>query len=576
NEYDRAHCFFQQFARTGDTAYFRLALQAARHQADVDIVHAYPDPRYIGSNHQHSIGHTGVWEGPNSPKQATWSHKYDQHTDGTNGHTWSDGMADAWCLTGDARVMEATMELGEHLTWAIAPGFKSLGTHERSAGWSLKALMGIYRARPDPAYLNAASQIAKIAVASQTKDRGGAWAHPLPPDHSPGQEVGNCPFLIGILMTALAEYHAETSDPATFAALESGCKWLKNSWSDQYGAWPYSADPDGKPLMAVYLAHLNPLVANALAYVGRATSNAEYMNIVNKAMARSFWFAGSEGVGKELSESMNFTPDTLARLAAYFREADPAKAPGLLSNHDTRLRDEILLSLPSSNEFWLRGPRKRSVFLSLSAEAAHGSATRKLFGSAKTDLDSGRFALLSAGGIPVVEKDFKTSDKFSVPFELSGSAGDVFEARIEDEITGAWKIAADGARLVAASGEGLHFAGINQQRFWFFVPPGTKEFSVRIAGVHHGSFGGAVISPAGRIVAFASDSNSHIEPALGKIPQKQAANTIKVVPDGDQTGKLWSVGLWAAGDIICELVGVPPYLAPDPQSWFNPKAHDSK
>ena len=51
--------FAYQFFRSGDRRYYRLGMEAARHQADVDIVHAYPDPFYIGSNHQHSIGHTG-------------------------------------------------------------------------------------------------------------------------------------------------------------------------------------------------------------------------------------------------------------------------------------------------------------------------------------------------------------------------------------------------------------------------------------------------------------------------------------------------------------------------------------
>ena len=59
NEYDLAHGFFMQFVRTGRRDYQRLALAAARHQADVDCVHAYPDPHYVGANHQHSIGHTG-------------------------------------------------------------------------------------------------------------------------------------------------------------------------------------------------------------------------------------------------------------------------------------------------------------------------------------------------------------------------------------------------------------------------------------------------------------------------------------------------------------------------------------
>ena len=60
NEYDFAHGYFMQFARTGNRDYFRASLTAARHQADVDCVHAYPDPYYVGGNHEHSIGHTGM------------------------------------------------------------------------------------------------------------------------------------------------------------------------------------------------------------------------------------------------------------------------------------------------------------------------------------------------------------------------------------------------------------------------------------------------------------------------------------------------------------------------------------
>lgn len=570
NEYDRAHGFFQQFARTGRTAYFRLALQAARHQADVDIVHAYPDLRFVGANHQHSIGHTGVWEGPNYPKKATWSHAYDSHTDGTNGHTWIDGMMDAWCLAGDASVMESALALGEHLTWAVAPGFKSLGTHERSAGWSLKALMGAYRARPDPAYLAAASQIAGVAVAAQTKDQGGAWAHRLPSDHAAGQEVGNCPFLIGILLTALAEYHEQTADPAVWEVLVSGSRWLQRAWNGTYGGWPYSADPDGKPLSPIYPVNLNPLIANAVAYVGEKSGNAESMAIVRKAMVRSFWFSESEAVGKELAELMLFTPDTLARLAEFLKKTDPGAASGVLAEGDVALRDELVGSFPPRVDFWLRGPRKRTVFFSLFGEAANGSAQRKLYGSARVEADSGRLELRKAAGGVLWEKTFPASEKLTVPLELAGAKGDQFALRIEDEITGAWRVGLDEGGLVADVAGGLHFAGLNLQRFWFFVPPDTPRFSLKLKGVHHGEFGAAVIRPDGRTAVFARGSNSRMEPGLGTFPRKPAGKILEVVPEREQTGKLWSVSLWAAGDLICELDDVPSYLAPTSGSWFLP------
>ncbi|MGI6610676.1 MAG: hypothetical protein ACOX4G_09230 [Limnochordia bacterium] len=75
NEYDLAHGFFMEFVRTGDRRYYRLALAAARHQADVDIIHAYPDPTYVGANAEHSVGHTGAWS--QHLPHATWSKAFD-------------------------------------------------------------------------------------------------------------------------------------------------------------------------------------------------------------------------------------------------------------------------------------------------------------------------------------------------------------------------------------------------------------------------------------------------------------------------------------------------------------------
>ena len=50
NEYDMAYGLFIHFARTGNRKAARLASASAQHQADVDIVHAYPDPYYIGGS----------------------------------------------------------------------------------------------------------------------------------------------------------------------------------------------------------------------------------------------------------------------------------------------------------------------------------------------------------------------------------------------------------------------------------------------------------------------------------------------------------------------------------------------
>ncbi|GAT34427.1 hypothetical protein TSACC_22852 [Terrimicrobium sacchariphilum] len=571
NEYDLAHCFFQQFARTGNTDYFRLALRAARHQADVDIVHAYPDPRYVGANHQHSIGHTGVWEGPNRPKQATWSHAYDEHTDGTNGHTWADGMSDAWCLTGDPRVAEATLELGEHLTWAIAPSFKSLGTHERSAGWSIKALMGLYRLRPDPDYLKAAGQIASVAVKSQTLDLGGAWAHKLPPDHDPLQRVGNCPFLIGILLTALAEYHEQSGDETIWKSLEASTGWLRKAWDAPRASWPYSADTEGKPTSPFYPAHLNPLVVNAIAYVAEKAGHRADMDMVLKSMVRDFAFIDREGFGKELAEQMNFTPDTLGRMSRFYGRNDPQAAPLLLSKAETRLRDEITLDFPSSGDLWQRGPRDQSAALALTSDAAHPSVIRKPYGSARTDAQKSHLTVTNASGVTILEREFSPGEKLDIPFEISGKAGDVFRIRMQDSITGAWRIAGENIRTVLDARSKLHLAGIGQRRLSFFVPAGTASIAISVAGIHQGEYGCALISPDGRVRAFLRASNAGADPMIGGALPQYSPGPLSYAPDQSQTNAMWELALWAAGDIICDIQGVPPYLAPNPENWFNPE-----
>lgn len=572
NEYDLAHCFFQQFARTGNTDYFRLALRAARHQADVDIVHAYPDPRYIGANHQHSIGHTGMWEGPNRPKQATWSHAYDEHTDGTNGHTWADGMVDAWCLTGEPRVAEATLALGEHLTWAIAPTFKALGTHERSGGWSIKGLMGLYRLRPDPDYLKAAGQIAAVAAKSQTLDLGGAWAHKLPPDHDALQRVGNCPFLIGILLTALAEYHEQSGDETIWKSLEASMAWLRRSWDPQRATWPYSADADGKACSSIYPAHLNPLVVNAIAYVAERTGQRSDMDMVLKSLVRDFAFIDCEGFGKELAEQMNFTPDTLARMARYYAQAEPAMAPLLLSDKDETLRDKIVLAFPATGDLWQRGPKDQSSLLSLQGESARPTIFRKLYGSAKTDAQKSHLTVKNAAGTVLFEREFSPAEKLEIPFDLTGKAGDTFRILMQDSITGAWRVAGDNFHTVLDARSKLHLAGIGQRRLAFFVPAGTKSISVSVSGIHQGEYGCALISPDGKVEAFLRGSNAGADPMIGGALPQPAPAPLQYSPDPAQTNALWEIALWATGDILCRIEGVPPYLAPNRENWFNPEA----
>ena len=113
NEYDMACGLFMTFLRTGDRRLYRHALAAARHQADVDIIHAYPDPYYVGGNIGHRAGHTGGYK--------IWTSPFNYYQTAANGHTWSAGMVNAWNLAGDAGVMDSVYLLGDHIALATAP-----------------------------------------------------------------------------------------------------------------------------------------------------------------------------------------------------------------------------------------------------------------------------------------------------------------------------------------------------------------------------------------------------------------------------------------------------------------------
>ena len=97
----------------------------------------------------------------------------------------------------------------------MSRSFKELGTHERSAGWSLTAIMAIYHATLDPVYLEAAKRIVAVPLREQKFDRGGAWPHVLPGGHARGHRgaVGNNIFLIAVLLNGMHEYYAQIGIP---------------------------------------------------------------------------------------------------------------------------------------------------------------------------------------------------------------------------------------------------------------------------------------------------------------------------------------------------------------------------
>ena len=84
-----------------------------------------------------------------------------------------------------------------------------------------------------------------------------------------------------------------------------------------------------------------------------------------------------------------------------------------------------------------------------------------------------------------------------------------------------------------------------------------------------------MLDPQAQVVGQHEDSNPGAALIPGAAPGQAVPPThpelgeIVIKPRAAGTGKLWSVVLWAAGDIGVDLVGVPSYLALTAPDWFE-------
>jgi hypothetical protein len=571
NEYDLGHGLFQQFLRTGHRDYYRWAVVAARHQADVDTIHAYPDGFYVGGQVPHSVGHTGQWS--ETLEHGTWEKRYDGMDTAANGHCWTDGLVDAWCLGGEAGVMQSALLFGEHVAWAMSPTFKELGTHERDAGWSLKAIMALYRQTHDPAYLAAARRIAAVPLREQKFDQGGAWPHLLPLDHSNGQPnvVGNNLFLVGVLLGGLQAYDEAQPDPAVRKSLISGARWVAKSWDEAAGGWPYSATPEGKPLYPASTS-LNMLIIQPLAYVARLTNDPRLWHIVDGALG-AVAIGGGESFGKSLGQQLHFAGGTLALLQEHYALALADRGANTLSGNAAWYAG-MMAKTPDAAKHSARAPDEKVFVVRLKAAPAELQCDRTPHGAMTKRSPTGTLRVLSAQGATVGESSFSTDDPHEYRCALPGQPGDQFRVVVNDDQRGVWTLRGAEVQVVMQTTPGFHIGGVGKGKYHFFVPAGTKQFRVKLLGIHTGGYGAVVMSPGGKVVGQhdgANPGSDLIPGAKQDMPQppghpEQAEIVVK--PVAADTSKLWSLVLWAAGDIGVELVGVPPYLALTEGDWF--------
>lgn len=573
NEYDLPRSLFYYFARSGNRKAFRLAVLGASHQSDVDIMHAYPDRYYVGTNAEHSIGHTGV--NYQRYKRATWSFPCQRSFEAKNGHTWTGGMASCWTFTGNARVFNSALLLGEHAINFMVPNFTHLSTHERSAGWSLKALMELYKVTYDKAYLKASKKMVDIALKEQKFDKGGAWPHRLPRGHNGGDKnaFGNAPFLLATLLEGLHQYYTYCPSPELKRSIISGGMWIKRAWKKNLLGWPYTLSWDCKPYFNK--AACGMLITPTVLYAANLSDDAQGYKIA-ETMLQLATYSGIRSDGKGISFDLSLNAEWLQGIYDWNR--NHKNQPQYHYNANEVFKSTLKNSTP---DFRLRAPEHKKILIQLKAPHAVLNLERVKCGARPKYKPFGVVRLTNKSGETLFEQKFPTPKPCEISIPIKGKKGDIFYLNISDDMTGKWQIKQNKqAAAFAYTGPDSSLSGVHMAKYFFTVPKGTKSFEIKVTGIHTGKFGVAVINKERNYLKRIDGHN------LGKcrLPwlkynvrnSYQKVIPVKLSSPAKKT-EIWQVILWATGDIRIEFKGIPSYLSIVPEelplSLLNASRH---
>ena len=473
NEYDPAQAVAEAFLRTGNREMLRYAVSAARHQADVDTCHAYPNAFFVGANLQHAVGHSGVGR--------EWSHAYTHFTTAGNGHSWTRGRLLVWLLAADPVVMDSTLMFGEHCVFGAIPNYKGIvkRARAREAGWMLRALTALYEVTGDPAYFKGAKTLADMAVRECAYDKG-AWPavnSRLASSYGINTLGNNC-FQAAILIQGLCDYYGLTGDPRVKEALVSSARWLAKGFNPGNGAgFNYDIAADGTGLNWP-VSSVNPLLAPPLAEAAVIADDPELFMAAQRAMARVL-LAPHPVDHKHFALEFTFLTDYLRA------EAQWNKKHGFRSDYSRPALERKLFDgvVP---EWRVRGSSKWHI---RSSAADAKIFLRRWIRSGKPK-KTPEIVLRDAGGKEILRRTFRPDLlRQDTEFVLPGPRGKEFTLEITDDFSGDWSMDGRSQAVYAVfmPREGIPVAHVGIQRFFFRIPAG-KEVRFSGAGSHIGGW----------------------------------------------------------------------------------------
>ncbi|MEA3403282.1 MAG: hypothetical protein U9R79_18715 [Armatimonadota bacterium] len=314
-EYDLQQALFTQYFRTGDRRFFEVAEDAARHNADVDIVHhaagqkAGPGgPRRVGPAWVHCMGHTGGYYPYDYMDMSIYAQGYCEN----EGHMWNQGNLQYWLLTGDEQVHRAAMQLAD---WVAGPDTVDFGYgNARVPGWMGIIAMSTYFATYDEYYLNAMRLIYE-EVQEKADPEAGLWVHKLGGGHCRCEEkhYGEAGFMAGVLMTALKYFYIATGDEEVAQRIVKIANWLVESlYEPRQGNFRYTSCPKTS------ISTTSPLImGNGLGFAANYSGDERLMEITRNCFVRALVAFAGGAHGKTIGYGTCLAPMAIYEISRF-------------------------------------------------------------------------------------------------------------------------------------------------------------------------------------------------------------------------------------------------------------------
>ncbi|NUP98543.1 MAG: hypothetical protein HUU35_01675 [Armatimonadetes bacterium] len=308
-EYDLGHALLDQYARSGYAPLYHRATEILRHQGDVDTRHYADDPRRIGQQWIHSVGHTAGYYPPDYKDMKIYA---SPGWSDNRGHIWSQGLFQHYLMGGDRRSFETARLIAD---WAAGPQTTNFTFGlAREPGWMLILVMGAYNATEDPYYLNGAKLMVRKAreLAEASGNRGFLY-HKLYPGHCDCDvpHSGEAGFMLAVQMTGMKMYYERTGEEQVAEDIVKIARFIvETMWEPDSLAFRYTSCPQTS-----VGASSTYILLEGLAFAALRANDARLAEVTREALATAW--SGLPASGKSAGYALCALPqglDTFSRL----------------------------------------------------------------------------------------------------------------------------------------------------------------------------------------------------------------------------------------------------------------------